>query len=234
MTSSSRERSAALVSQLDAEEPGTPEPSTDIVGATLLRPGEELELGGEAARYEIVRSLGKGGMAEVFLGRRLGPSGFVREVALKCILAGMEVDERARRAFLCEAQLASKLRHPNIAEAYDLAQLGDRYYLVLEYVDGVTAKAVLQAARREHRRLSVAFCCHVVASVAEALHHAHALAGEGGEPLGIVHRDVTASNVMISRSGAVKLLDFGIAYARLERRERTRTGTLKGTFVYFS
>ena len=101
-----------------------------------------------------------------------------RPVALKCILTGLDVDESTRRAFVYEALLASKLRHPNIAEAYDLALLGDRYYLVLEYVDGVTVRAVIRAARALGRRPTEAFCCHVAASLAEALHHAHALADE--------------------------------------------------------
>ncbi|ACL64471.1 serine/threonine protein kinase [Anaeromyxobacter dehalogenans 2CP-1] len=211
--------------------------TTSGSGASLSgapRPGETLELGAEATRYQIVRSLGMGGTAEVFLARRLGPAGFARPVALKCILTGLDVDESTRRAFVYEAQLASKLRHPNIAEAYDLALVGDRYYLVLEYVDGVTVRGALRAARRAERHLSEAFCCHVAASVAEALHHAHTLTDEDGNPLGIVHRDVTAVNVMISRSGAVKLLDFGVALARMEGRERTRTGQFRGTFVYAS
>ncbi|BDG08643.1 hypothetical protein AMPC_17560 [Anaeromyxobacter paludicola] len=173
-------------------------------------------------------------MAEVFLARRLGPAGFTRDVALKCMLAGLDLDERTRRAFVYEARLAARLRHPNIAEAHDLAVLDGRYYLVLEYVDGVTAKAASEAARSAGRRLSEALCCHVAASVAEALHHAHALTGDDGHALGIVHRDVKASNVMIARSGAVKLLDFGVAYARLEGRDRTRTGQQRGTYSYFS
>lgn len=202
--------------------------------ADAPRAGDIIELGQEAVRYEIVRSLGTGGTAEVFLARRLGPAGFARPVALKCILAGLDVDESARRAFVYEARLASRLRHPNIAEAYDLGVVGDRYYLVLEYVDGVTVRAAMRAARALGRPLTEAFCCHVAASVADALHHAHALAGDDGQPLGIVHRDVTAVNVMVARSGVVKLLDFGVALARLEGRERTRTGQFRGTFVYAS
>ncbi len=206
--------------------------STPSAGAP--RPGETLVLGAEATRYEIVRSLGTGGTAEVFLARRLGPAGFARPVALKSILAGLDVNEAARRAFVYEARLASRLRHPNIAEAHDLAVVGDRYYLVLEYVDGVTVRRAMRAAREAGRPLDEAFSCHVAASVADALHHAHTLVDEDGSPLGIVHRDVTAVNVMVARSGAVKLLDFGVALARLEGRERTRTGQFRGTFVYAS
>jgi serine/threonine-protein kinase len=213
------------------DDPGAPEPSAPT---STPRPGETLVLGAEETRYEIIRSLGTGGTAEVFLARRLGPAGLTRPVALKCILAGLDVNESTRRAFIYEARLASKLRHPGIAEAYDLAQVGDRYYLVLEYVDGVTARRAMRAARAAGQRLSEAFCCHAAASVAEALHHAHTLADEDGAPLGIVHRDVTAVNVMVARTGAVKLLDFGVALARLEGRERTRTGQFRGTFVYAS
>src|SRR5919197_5873223 len=95
------------------------------------RPGDILELGAEATRYKIERSLGTGGTAEVFLARRLGPAGIVRPVALKCILTGLDVDEPTRRAFVYEARLASKLRDPNIAEAFELGLVEDRYYLVL-------------------------------------------------------------------------------------------------------
>ncbi len=199
-----------------------------------FEPGQTLELGGEAARYELLRLLGRGGTAEVFLARKVGPADFVREVALKCMTSGLELDEGIRRAFAYEARLASRLHHPNIAQAFDLAQVGERYYLVLEYVNGVTSRAAMQAAQREHRRLSEGFCCHVAASIADALHHAHTLAEADGQPLGIVHRDVSAKNVMIARSGVVKLLDFGIALARMQGRDRTRTGTLKGTFSYLS
>ncbi len=202
--------------------------------AGLLGAGQTIDFGREEARYEIVRSLGGGGMAEVFLARRLGTAGFIPEVALKCIRADLEVDERVRRAFRYEAQLATHLKHPNIAEAYVLLEVGDRYYLVLEYIEGVSVKSILQAARREQKKLSAGFCCYVAASVAEGLQYAHKLTGAGGEPVGIVHRDITPANVMVGVTGAVKLLDFGVAYARMQGRDRTQTGTVKGTYAYFS
>jgi serine/threonine-protein kinase len=204
------------------------------IGAGSLGAGQVIEFGREAARYEIVRSLGRGGMAEVFLARSLGDAGLVSEVALKCITPDLEVDERIRKAFVHEAQLAIRLRHPNIVDAYQLFEVGDRCYLVLEYIEGVSLKTVLRAARREQKKLSTGFCCYVAASVAEGLAYAHGRTDAGGEPLGIVHRDVKPANVMIADSGAVKLLDFGIAFARVEGRDRTQTGKVKGTYAYLS
>lgn len=127
-------------------ESGEPFTTGALLGPAL-QVGESLLPSPSAIRYEIVRSLGAGGCAEVFLARRIGPEGFERPVALKCILSGLELDEATRRAFLFEARLGSKLRHPNIADVYDLAQVGERYFLVLEYVDGMTLAAALRTAR---------------------------------------------------------------------------------------
>jgi serine/threonine-protein kinase len=208
--------------------------ATGGLGGPALQVGESLLPSPSATRYEIIRSLGTGGWAQVFLARRIGPEGFERPVALKCILSGLDVDEATRRAFLFEARLGSKLRHPNIAEAYDLAQVGERYFLVLEYVDGVTLATALRTARAAGARFSEGFSCRVVANLADALHHAHGLEDDDGNALGIVHRDVKPSNVMLSRAGVVKLLDFGIAFARVAERDRTRTGQFKGTIAYAS
>jgi len=198
----------------------------------LLQPGMEIELGG--TRYELLRLVGRGGMAEVFLARRHGDSGFVRDVALKVITADLEEDEAFRKMFMAETQLASRLRHRGIPEAYDLHDLSGRLCLVLEYVDGVSARKLIQAAGRWRKPLSDGLSCHISANVADALHYAHGVKGDEGRPLGIVHRDVTPANVMVARSGDVKLLDFGVAYARLKGRERTETGLQKGTSAYLS
>ena len=219
------------------EDPGDERPPNGVAhvapaSVNPFQPGTTIDLGG--TRYELVRLLGRGGMADVFLARRHGGSGFVREVALKVITADLEEEELFRKMFVAETQLANRLCHRGIPEAYDLQQLGGRYCLVLEYVAGVSARSVIQAARRRQRSLSEGLCCHVVASVADALHYAHGVTDDDGRPLGIVHRDVKAANVMIATSGGVKLLDFGIAYARLNGRERTETGLQKGTSAYLS
>ena len=198
-------------------------------------------LGEPTARYEVLRSLGRGGMAEVYLARRTGVQGFAREVALKCIASHCESEETLERMFRTEALLASHLHHPGIAEAYDLLEIEGKLYLVLEYIDGVSVRTILGAGAKHtaasgsgRRTLDRVFSCHVVASVAEALHYAHGLRGSDGEPLGIVHRDVSASNIMVTRTGIPKLLDFGIAYARMRGRERTNTGDTRGTPAYMS
>jgi hypothetical protein len=144
------QRSEGASTSAAADEPVSPAVE-DFRGAP--RPGDTLRIGFAGTRYELVRSLGIGGYAEVFLARQLGPEGFVHEVALKCTLHGLDRSASARREFLCEARLASRLRHPNIAAALDLAVSDDRYYLVLEYVDGLTARAALLAAREAEKRL---------------------------------------------------------------------------------
>src|SRR5690349_3385584 len=131
----------------------SPATASRLTESGVVRAGRTLDLGRERARYEIVRSLGRGGMAEVLLARRAGAGGLVREVALKCITPVLELDEGVRRAFLHEAQLAIRLRHPNIVEAYDFVEAGDRCYLVLEYIEGVSVKSVLQTALRDQKQL---------------------------------------------------------------------------------
>jgi len=212
---------------------GGAERSSSGSGRVLLEPGATV-IGRESARYEVVRSLGRGGMADIWLARRVSADGFSREVALKCVMPYLASDEGVRRMLIDEAKLAGRLRHPNIAEAHDLERIEDRYYLVLDYVDGVSVREVLEVARERDPSPSEGFCCHVAASVADALDYAHGLVDGNGRPLGIVHRDVKAANVMVARSGVVKLLDFGVAYSRLEGRQRTRTGQVKGTWEYFS
>lgn len=183
--------------------------------------------------YQILRLLGEGGMAQVFHARRVGAAGFARDVAIKRIRTRLGREDSFRRMFVAEALLAARLRHPGIAQVYDLIEEPDGYALVMEYVEGHTLKELMQVAARGARPLDPAFACHVTLEVAEALHHVHQLREEG-RPLGIVHRDVTPHNLMVSTTGEVKLLDFGIAWSRLEGRERTEAGVVKGKTSYMS
>jgi eukaryotic-like serine/threonine-protein kinase len=215
-----------------AEGAGAATPTWQCTGG-LLAPGQTIGRGRDDGGYEIVRRLDRGGTARVFLARRLGTAGFVREVALKCMAEEWGVEEHSRTAFAYEAKLLGLLNHPNIVQATDLVEERGRYHVVLEYVEGASLKTILRVARRDRTKLTPAFCCHVAANVAEGLQFAHELFVDG-KPVGIVHRDVTPANIMVALSGIVKLLDFGIAYSRLEGREHTQTGTIKGTYAYSS
>ena len=229
--------------------PDAPEPDArdewDVAGADfgppppLLPPPPVPETPGEPAPapggdgYEVLRLLGEGGMAQVFHARRLGAAGFAREVALKRIRPRPQRDDVFRRMFVDEALLAARLRHPGIAQVYDLVEEPEGYALVMEYVEGHTLKELLQVAAHRARPLDPAFACHVAIEVAEALHYAHHRTDDG-RPLGIVHRDVSPHNVMVSTTGEVKLLDFGIARSRLEGRDETASGVVKGKTSYMS
>jgi serine/threonine-protein kinase len=183
--------------------------------------------------YQVLRLIGEGGMAQVFQARRLGAAGFAREVALKRIRGRIGRDAAFRRMFVDEALLVARLRHPGIAQVYDLIEEPEGYSLVMEYVEGHTLKELMQVASRKVRPLDPDFACHVAIEVAEALHYAHHLMEEG-RPLGIVHRDVTPHNLMVATTGEVKLLDFGIAWSCLEGRDRTESGIIKGKTSYMS
>ena len=198
--------------------------------------GDLLNVGG--AQYRLVRRLGAGGMGEVFLARKLGSGGFERDVALKTVLPALANHHRADshlKSFVDEARLAALLHHSNICQVLDLQPIPWRGFIqVLEYIPGHSLKEVIATARKKKRLLTEAFACFVAAEVATALEYAHSAVDSNGSPLGIIHRDVTPHNVMISSSGAVKLLDFGIAFSSLENRENTTSFAVKGKDQYYA
>ena len=179
-------------------------------------------------RFEILRPLGAGGMARVYLARDTLTRDS-RLVAVKILGDAYPVS-----ALSHEAQLIASLQHPHIAQLIDAGVSPDGvHYLVVEYVHGVSLREVLESARAAGTWLPPAFGMSVVAAAAAALHHAHERVGRDGRPLGIVHRDVAPSNLMIGYDGTVKLIDFGIAWSRV-REEETRKGLVKGKLGYMS
>jgi len=184
------------------------------------------------ARYELVERIGMGGMAEIYRGKAIAGGGFEKPVAIKRILPHLSQDKRFVELLITEAKTLSSLRHRNIVQIYDVG-LGDdgQYFLVMEYVDGTDLGALYESCEKRGRRLPISVALHVAGEVCEALDHAHRARGPGGEPLGLVHRDVSPSNVLLSRSGEVKLTDFGIA-KRTE--EVTGHGGVRGKFAYIS
>src|SRR5579862_2154731 len=198
--------------------------------------------GQKLGRYQLIRRLAVGGMAEIYLARLLGVGieGFEKLVVLKRILPQHALDPELLRMFLDEARLSATLTHPHITEVYDVGADGDAPFFAMEYVHGANLRELMRAHARgagqapgEAAPLELGYAIGIVAAAAAGLHYAHDRLGPGGEPFGIVHRDVSPSNVLVSYDGAVKVSDFGIAKWALQRT-RTQEGTLKGKFAYMS
>lgn len=181
--------------------------------------------------YTLIRRIARGGMAEVFLAVQKGPEGFERPVAVKRILPHLADVGQFRDMFMEEARLAAQLSHPNIAHIYDFGCYRGNYYIAMEFIDGIDLSVILTDGER--RPLPLEHAARIIAEVCAALHHAHNLRGPDGTQLGIVHRDISPQNVMVSFDGSVKVLDFGIAKAA-HHIERTQPGVVRGKFSYMS
>jgi serine/threonine-protein kinase len=183
--------------------------------------------------YELLRRIATGGMAEVYLARRAGPHGFQKLVAVKRILPQYASDPDFVAMFIDEARVCARLGHPNIVQVFDFGEQDGELYMAMEYVDGTTGARLIRAGANRGDDISIDVCLHTVLSVLRALDYAHGARDDGGRPLSLVHRDVSPGNVLIDRSGAVKLTDFGIARAA-EIERRTDAGQLKGKLGYMS
>lgn len=184
------------------------------------------------ADFEIIRRLGTGGMAEVFLAKKRGAEGTYKLLVVKRILPGHDSSRRFRAMFAEEAQLATRLNHPNIVQVYDFQDYGEEGQLLsMEYVEGPDLRRVQRAAKAKGTRIPPYVAAYIMGEVAKGLHYAHERKDEGGKPLLIVHRDVSPQNILLSFDGGVKIADFGIAAASLFRDE---PGVLKGKTAYMS
>jgi serine/threonine-protein kinase len=184
-------------------------------------------------RYEIVGLLASGGMAEVFLGRIRGPADFDRPVVLKRILPHLARQKQFVDMFLDEARIVARIRHPNVVQVHELVQEGKELFLVLEYLEGESLSSFARRSKLRAAETPPALAAHIVAQAAAGLHAAHELTNDDGEPLGLVHRDVSPQNLFLTFAGGVKVLDFGIAKA-LDQRSRTEAGQAKGKIEYMS
>lgn len=183
-------------------------------------------------RYELGEKIASGGMGEVFRGRMVGAEGFHKLVAIKCIFPDLSADELYRRMFVREAQLVANLTHPNIVQVFELGESQDELYIVMEYVYGIDAGRLLGELARQRRTLSPPLAAVVAFDALSALEYAHQQVDGAGNNLGIVHRDVSPQNLLISRDGFVKLCDFGIARVASSGATTTRAGTVRGKLPY--
>jgi serine/threonine-protein kinase len=186
-------------------------------------------------RYQLVERLALGGMAELFVATSPGEHGFQKRVVIKRLLPHLVHDETYTAMFIDEAKLTARLVHPKIAQTYALDKVGDQLFIAMEYVEGIDVLALLREYAAAHRRVEPPLAAWIAHEVLEALDYAHGLADESGAPLGVVHRDISPSNVLLSLRGDVKLVDFGIARASDPNREhKSKSGTLKGKYGYMS
>src|SRR4051794_12988429 len=183
--------------------------------------------------YELLQRIATGGMAEVYLARRAGPHGFQKVVAVKRILPQLAQDTDFVAMFVDEARVCARLAHPNIVQVFDFGEHDGELYMAMEYVDGTTAARLVRAAASRGEEVPLEAALYVALGVLRGLDYAHNARDDEGRPLDLVHRDVSPGNVLIDRSGAVKLTDFGIARAA-EIERRTDAGQLKGKLGYMS
>lgn len=181
-------------------------------------------------RYQLLRLLGRGGVAEVFEGLALGDSGFRRRVAIKRLVAQ---DPELRDAFIDEARILGAIHHQNVVSILGVGAVEGTLFQVLELVDGVDLGGLRERLDKDGLELPVELCLFIAAEIAKALDVVHRATGHEGLPLGIVHRDVTPRNILLSWGGAVKLADFGVCFAH-QRATHTRVGFTKGTPAYMS
>jgi hypothetical protein len=185
-------------------------------------------------RYSIVERIGLGGMAEIFAAVTAGEGGFKRPIVIKRLRPEMVIDPNAVAQFCDEANLLAALHHPNIVAVHDFGRSGGQFYLAEEYVVGRDlGRIVDRCFARWRRPPPIDIITYVGVELLKALEYAHALTNELGRPLGIVHRDVSPENVMVSARGEVKLLDFGVVKAE-GRVTRTETGVVKGNVTYMA
>jgi serine/threonine protein kinase len=186
-------------------------------------------------RYQLLERIGRGGMAEVFLAVMEGTQGFRRRCVVKRIRP-----EKARSAyytqmFVDEARITAALHHPNIVQVYEFGEIGELLFLTMEYLDGKNLASVLDSFQARGRLMTPMVAAHITLEIARGLHHAHTATDGDGRPLRVIHRDMSPTNVMLLRTGEVKILDFGVASAeRAIKHGSTTTGRVKGKLPYMA
>ncbi len=192
-----------------------------------------IAVGSRIKDYEVVAHLRDGGMASLFIAKRVGVAGFAKPVAIKIVHPQFSQDESFVRMFVDEAIISARIDHPNVVHTIELGEFEGHYFLAMEYVQGTSLAHLLAALAKRGRRLTPELAVHIALRMAEGLHAAHETTGDAGEPLHIVHRDVSPQNVLVSTRGHVKIIDFGVAKAA-SRAHQTTAASLKGKIRYMA
>ena len=182
-------------------------------------------------KYQLLERIGVGGMAEVFLAKSQGVEGFEKQLVIKKILPELSSNKRFVEMFIAEARIATALNHPNIAQIYDFGKVEDEFFIAMEFVDGWDL-GYLSRLSAEVERLPVGDVIWIGLEIARGLDYAHRRQDDMGQSLGLVHRDISPQNILVSRDGAIKIVDFGIAMASLVDEESPNV--VKGKFCYMS
>lgn len=186
-----------------------------------------------AGQYYLLEKIAQGGMAEIYKGLAYDLAGIKKIVCIKKILPHIAASREFIDMLVDEAKIAVKLSQGNIAQIYDLGKAGEDYFIVMEFVDGQTLSKIHKKAIRLAEPIPIPIACHIIAEIAGGLNYIHRKTDESGKPLNIIHRDISPQNIMVSYSGTVKIIDFGIAKAAVKIGQ-TESGILKGKFAYMS
>ncbi len=184
-------------------------------------------------KYSLLNRIAVGGMAEIFLARQEGLEGFEKTICIKRIRPHLSSQPNFVRMFLNEAKLAAQLNHPNIVQIYDLGRINDSYFIAMEYISGRDMSRIIPKAEKAGIPFPMIYALRIASNVCEGLFYAHTKSDAYGNPLHVVHRDVTPENILVGFNGTVKIVDFGIAKANTQI-EQTRAGEIKGKLSYMS
>ncbi len=187
----------------------------------------------QLGKYTLRQKIATGGMAEIWLSEQQGPGGFTKELVIKRILPHLASDARFVEMFLDEARLAAKLSHPNIVQIYDLGEADGSYFIAMEYIKGNDLEGIINQCNAHGERIDPPMAARIMADACAALDYAHSFADGNGNPLNLVHRDISPQNILVSEKGVVKLVDFGVAKAASSSHV-TQAGAVKGKFCYMS
>jgi serine/threonine-protein kinase len=184
-------------------------------------------------RYRVVEKLESGGMAEVFRAESEGLQGFRKQVAIKRVLPHLSSKKKFIQMFLDEARLSAQLSHSNCVQVFDIGVGDNAYFIVMEFVDGANLKSVIEALKKRNHEFPVECAVYIALEICKGLSYAHELTDQNGNPLHIVHRDISPPNVLLTKFGEIKIVDFGLAKAN-SQLEKSEPGIIKGKFSYLS